>query len=57
MRPWLPLLLLLAPSVAQAGTFTLTSSAFSDGGTLAKPQLNSMERCGGRAEIKPARGT
>lgn len=47
MRPWLPLLLLLAPDVAQAATFTLSSSAFAEGGTLAKAQLNGTERCGG----------
>ena len=54
MRPWLPLLLLLAPGVAQAGPFTLTSSAFPDGGTLAKAQLNGMVRCGDGGDLSPA---
>ena len=54
MRLWLPLVLLLAPGIAQAGTFTLTSSAFADGGTLAKAQLNGTERCGGGGDQSPA---
>ena len=54
MRPWLPLLLFLAPSVAQAaGTFTLTSPAFKEDGTLAKEQLNAMPRCGSGGDLSP----
>ena len=54
MRSWLPLVLLLTPGAAQAGTFTLTSSAFAEGGTLAKAQLNGMERCGSGGDLSPA---
>ncbi len=56
MRPWIPLILFLAaPGAAQAaGTFTLTSSAFADGGTLGKAHLNAMERCGSGGDLSPA---
>ena len=55
MRPWFPLILLLAPGIAQAAdTFTVTSSAFADGGTLAKAQLNGMSRCGSGGDLSPA---
>ena len=55
MRPWIPLILFLAaPGAAQAaGTFTLTSSAFADGGTLGKTHLNAMERCGSGGDCPP----
>ena len=54
MRPWFLLLLLLAPGAAHGGTFTITSSAFLDGGTLAKAQLNAMPRCGSGGDLSPA---
>lgn len=55
MRRWLPLLVLLAPGVARAADpFSVTSSAFADGGTLGKAQLNAMPRCGSGGDLSPA---
>lgn len=57
MRPFIPLLLLSVsvPGVAQAaGTFAVTSSSFTDGGTLAKAQVNGMPRCGSGGDHSPA---
>ena len=54
MRLWLPLLLVMTPSMGMAaGPFTLTSPAFKEDGTLAKDQLNAMPRCGSGGDISP----
>lgn len=54
MRRRLALFLLMTPVAAQAaGSFTLTSPAFEEGGTLAKAQLNAMPRCGSGGDVSP----